>query len=148
MAAIPVTLDGFLYDLFGRTTQRVIFMGEASLTGLGLGGGPIAPPAGGGQPPLATWGPTVPRPPPPIYLPPGGGGQPPLGMWGPPGPWPTPPIYLPPMPSEPPPDQGVGKPPPPEGGWGWHPDYGWGYFPGGGGKPQPGPGGEKAPRRS
>jgi hypothetical protein len=21
------------------------------------------------------------------------------------------------------------KPPPPEGGWGYHPEYGWGYFP-------------------
>jgi len=41
-----------------------------------------------------------------------------------------PPIEPPTNPSEP-------KPPPPDGGWGWHPEYGWGYFPGGGGKPQP-----------
>jgi len=42
---------------------------------------------------------------------------------------------LPPMPGEPP-TEGV-KPPPPGGGWGYHPEYGLGYFPGGGGKPQP-----------
>lgn len=51
MASVPVTMDGVLYDLYARTTQRVIFIGEASLTGLSVGGGPIIPPPGGGQPP-------------------------------------------------------------------------------------------------
>src|SRR5499427_1259276 len=51
---------------------------------------PVTPP--GQQPPLGIWGPTDPRPTPPIYIP-----QPPLGMWGPNDPRPTPPIYIPPV---------------------------------------------------
>jgi len=49
---------------------------------------------------------------------------------------PTHPIVLPDPPVEPPEIPSVpseGKPPPPEGGWGWSPQYGWGYFPGTGG---------------
>lgn len=71
----------------------------------------------------------------------------PPGIWGPPGPWigwwvpgaPGAPGYTPPItpPTEPPTNPSEPKPPPPDGGWGWHPDYGWGWFPGGGGKPQP-----------
>lgn len=125
MAAIEITISGVLYDKLARTGRPVVLIGEATLTGLGVGGGPIYPPDGGTQPPV-----------------------PPLGIWG--GahePFPTPPIYLPPNLTPPvPPDPGVGKPPPPEGGWGWHPEYGWGYFPMGGGKPQP-PGAEAAKKR-
>ena len=59
--------------------------------------GPIVPPSqppGGGLPPLGIWGPTDPRPTPPIYFPPQ---QPPSG--GPPVV--TPPIYYPPVPGWP-----------------------------------------------
>lgn len=117
MAAIPVTITGVLADKFGRTLQNVTLFGELSYTGLGVGGGPIEPPAGSGGVPTH-----------PIMLP---------GMpgWG--DPHPEHPIVLPPdKPTEPPADN-VGKPPPPEGGWGWHPSFGWGYFPGTG--PVPGP---------
>lgn len=68
MAAVEVTISGMLYDRLNRTTQNVVLIGEASLTGVGVGGGPIQPPAGGGQPP--------------------GGGQPGAPthpIWGPPG---------------------------------------------------------------
>ena len=96
------------------------------------GGGPVdpgySPPWA--RPPLGIWGPTDPRPTPPIYIPPEGG-QPPLGIWGPtdprpgyglPGPQPHPehPIVLPPdLPPE-----------TPEGGrieWktAWTPQTGW-----------------------
>lgn len=118
MSAVDVTITGVLYDKVNRTVQAVVLIGEASLTGLGIGGGPILPPASPGVPTH------------PIMLP---------GMpgWG--DPHPAHPIVVPEPPTEPPPDQGTVKPPPPGGGWGWHPDYGWGYFPMGGGKPQPGP---------
>lgn len=49
MAAVEVTISGVLYDKVNRTTQNVVLIGEASLTGLGIGGGPIIPPPG--QPP-------------------------------------------------------------------------------------------------
>ena len=39
------------------------------------------------RPPLGIWGPTDPRPTPPIYIPPEGS-PPPLGIWGPPDPRP------------------------------------------------------------
>lgn len=52
MAAVEVTITGTLYDKLSRTTQQVVLIGEASLTGLGVGGGPIIPsprpPSGGG----------------------------------------------------------------------------------------------------
>jgi hypothetical protein len=116
MAAIPVTLDGVVYDLYNRTTQRVIFFGDASLTGLGPGGGPIVPPPGGGtQPP--------------------GGGQPPhpaFPIAGPPGSgFPDKPGY-PPTAEHPivkPPDEGTKPPdpvqPPIEWKAVWHPEEGW-----------------------
>lgn len=127
MAAVEITLSGVLYDKLSRTTRPVVLIGEASLTGLGVGGGPIIP----GEPP-GIWGPTDPRP--------GWGlpGQPP-GIWG--GgnePFPTPPIHIPRPPVDPPPDSGAVKPPPDDGGWGYFPEYGWGYFP----KP-----GEAGPKR-
>jgi hypothetical protein len=118
MPAVEITISGVLYDKVNRTVQPVVLIGEASLTGLGVGGGPIVPP--GGQPggPVHIWGGgNVPMPSPPIANVPG----------------------LPPMPDEPPANPEEPKPPPPDGGWGWHPDYGWGYFPMTGGKPQPGP---------
>lgn len=117
MAAVEVTISGMLYDKINRTQQNVVLIGEAFLTGLSVGGGPIIPPPEDKppRPPLGIW----PNPPEgqaplpshPIALP----GDP----W-----WPKPPIE-PPTPQPP-----EGKPPPAEGGWGWWPPYGWGYFPG------------------
>jgi len=128
-----------LYDLFGRTTQRVIFFGEASLTGLGVGGGPIIPDLPGGSPP-GMWGPTDPRPTNPIagipglpgYTPPGGGlppGQPTFPIWGPPGISLPPGSGYPPVAGHPLPPPGD-KPPAPIVGWEakvyWTPETGWG----------------------
>lgn len=122
MAAIDITISGVLYDKLSRTTRPVVLIGEASLTGLGIGGGPILPPEGGGGPPVSPGVPTH-----PIMLP---------GMpgWG--DPRPEHPIYWPPPPTDPPTIPSDPKPPPAEGGWGWSPEYGWGYFPG---PTQPGP---------
>lgn len=135
---------------------RVIIIGEMHV--VDSGAHPEHPWVPPGQPPLGIWGPTDPRPSPPIANVPGAPGyQPPTGtppggahpshpiyfpdahpeqpiylpprIWG--GgnePFPTPPIYLPPKPTTPPPSGEV-KPPPPDGGWGYHPEYGWGYFP-------------------
>ena len=116
MAAVEVTISGVLYDKLNRTVQNVVLIGEASLTGLGVGGGPIIPPGGGGGSPPGIWGPNDPRPNPPIAFPPGWvGGIPPEG-WNPPEGSGD--------------DQGFIKPPPENGGWGYHEDYGWGYYPG------------------
>lgn len=72
MAAVEVTISGVLFDKTSRTTQPVVLIGEASLTGVGVGGGPIIPPEGGGEkPPLGIWGPGDPRPNPPIANVPG-----------------------------------------------------------------------------
>lgn len=60
MAAIPVTLSGRLFDKKNKTEQQVTFIGLASLTGLGVGGGPIVnpepPPDIKPEPPLVIWG--------------------------------------------------------------------------------------------
>lgn len=126
MAAVLVQIRGTLYDLTKRTSQQVLLQGEASLMGLGIGGGPIVPPeGGGGELPDHIWGPTDPRPTPPIALPPGYPGSPP-GIWGPTDPRPTPPIYIPPnvppvlTPPDPPTPGAPTTPvPPPEGSGGW-----------------------------
>lgn len=80
MAAVEVTITGVLYDKLNRTTQQVVLIGDATLTGVGVGGGPIVPPPGPDHPPpLGIWGPTDPRPTPPINFPPGWvGGVPPV----------------------------------------------------------------------
>lgn len=106
MAAVEVTIRGTLYDKTQRTAQQVVLIGDASITGLSIGGGPVAP-----EEPPGTWG----------------GADEPL---------PTPPINLPP--EQPPPDgppdsSGFIKPPPPNGGWGFHIEYGWLYSPPGAG---------------
>lgn len=74
MAAVEITISGMLYDKLNRTTQNVVLIGEATLTGLGVGGGPIIPPAGGdkppGQPPTIWPGPgPLPHPEHPIVIP-------------------------------------------------------------------------------
>lgn len=123
MSSVAIQISGVLYDKFARTQRPVVIMGEASLLGLGVGGGPIIPPDnGGGQPgdPPGIWGPGDPRPNPPIAFPPGWvGGVPPQ----------RPGEVVPPMPTQPPqaPDQPVA--PTENHGWAWHPAYGWGYFP-------------------
>ena len=145
MAAVAVQIRGTLYDLTRRTSQQVVLMGEASLLGLGIGGGPIIPPEGGApgapgapvdpgygypekpvDPGYGIPGPPYPRPPSdahpehPIYMP---------------GPHPEHPIVIPEPPTQPPEGggpEGPVKPPPADGGWGyWHP-YGWAYVPGSG----------------
>jgi len=100
MGAVPVTLTGMMSHADG-STENVTFVGLASLTGFGVGGGPILPPdqPPGTQPPGTPihpiWGP-------PGFNPPGPGMPP--GIWG--GPIiPTPP--LPPDVEVPPP----GSPP-------------------------------------
>lgn len=144
MAAVLVQIRGTLYDLTRRTSQQVLLQGEASLVGLGVGGGPIEGGGGGGE---GIWGGgNVPMPTPPIANVPGAPGYRPPGdgIWG--GgnvPMPSPPIAnvpgLPPHPDQPPdvpPEQPPGtvvKPPPTDGsgGWGYVHPYGWAYFPGG-----------------
>lgn len=56
MTAVDVTISGVLFDKHNRTTQQVVLIGEATLTGLGVGGGPIFPPPGGGERPPGIWG--------------------------------------------------------------------------------------------
>ena len=130
MAAVAIQIRGTLYDLLSRTSRQVLLQGEASLLGLGIGGGPIVPPEGGGGDGDHIWGPTDPRPTPPIYWPGypggGGGGEGPPHIWGPTDPRPTPPIYVPPnvppslQPPDPPhPGDPVTPVPPPEGSPGW-----------------------------
>lgn len=122
MAAVEVTISGVLYDKHRRTMQNVVLIGEASLTGVGIGGGPL--PGGGGSGDA--------HPEHPIYSPP--------GIWGPTDPRPNNPIsgipglpgYTPPpiTPPEGPPDgNGFIKPPPAEGGWAYHQTYAWMYDP-------------------
>lgn len=74
MAAVEVTITGTLYDKLNRTTQQVVLIGEASLTGLTVGGGPIIPPE---QPPTEPPSEGV-KPPPPG----GGWGYHPDYGWG------------------------------------------------------------------
>lgn len=109
MSAVEVTISGVLYDRMNRTAQNVVLIGEATLSNVGVGGGPIIPPGGGGSPP-GIWGPTDPRPGGGPIIPPEGG--------------------IPPKPDEPPPEGGD-KPPPDDGGWGFVAEWSkWGYFPG------------------
>lgn len=136
MAAVPIQISGVLYDLLARTTQRVVIMGDASIMGLTVGGGPILPPE------------EVPPQAPP--------GSPVHPIWGPPGiDFPDKPGYppvaghpLPEPPEIPPPDQlpqpvppnTVLKPPPSDGGWGLYSDASsslyWAYTPAGQAQPK------------
>ena len=108
MAAVEVTISGVLYDKYNRTQQNVVLIGEASLTGLSIGGGPIVPPSQPGKPPIIWGGPIdpypdigfpVPQPPPPsLPTPPQPGDPtkplpPPAGNAG----WPIQPIVPPPF---------------------------------------------------
>lgn len=109
MAAVPLSYRATLYDLANKRSMEVYLEGDASITGLGIGGGPLPPGQGGGQPP-GIWGPPGPWPSPPIHLPPGqgggGGGQPP-GQ----GPHPEHPIVIVPVPPDAPNVPPPGSPP-------------------------------------
>src|SRR5580765_8329274 len=84
MAAVEVTISGVLYDKLARTTRPCVLIGEASLTGLEVGGGPMPGGPGGGsgahpEHPI-FWPPgTQPHPEHPIVLPPPGSNVPPPG---------------------------------------------------------------------
>ena len=130
MASVALQIRGTLYDLQAKTSRQVVLMGEASLLGLEIGGGPILPPDGGGGNGDHIWGGgNVPMPSPPIANVPGAPGYRPPGdhIWG--GgnePFPTPPIFIPPNvpptltpPHQPQPGDPVTPVPPPEGSGGW-----------------------------
>lgn len=91
MAEVPITINGVICDLYGRTiTGPIKLVGSASITGLGVGGGPIIPPDGGGgggdKPPGIWGGGNEPFPTPPIANVPGAPGyRPPVGIWPGPG---------------------------------------------------------------
>jgi hypothetical protein len=53
MSAVELTISGMLYDKLNRTTQNVVLIGEAFLTGLSVGGGPM--PGGPPGPPVTIW---------------------------------------------------------------------------------------------
>lgn len=134
MSAVEVTITGMLYDRMNRTAQNVVLIGEATLTNVGVGGGPVIPPGGGGEggKPPGIW-PSPGRPAHPIAP----GGRP---GWG----SPVDPDYgiegpsIPPEPSEPPPGGGDKPPPEDAGGWGYVAEWSrWGYFPASGDKPHP-----------
>lgn len=130
MAAVEVTIRATEYDLLNRTSRQVVLIGEAFLTNVGIGGGPMPP--GPGNPPGIWGGSNEPFPTPPIANVPGAPGYRPPGIWGGPiDPYPGHP--LPPIPPQPPEgpvdDDGFLKPPPADGGWAYHQQYGWGYYP-------------------
>jgi hypothetical protein len=117
MAAVEVTISGVLYDKFNRTTQQVVLIGEATLTGIGVGGGPIIPPAQPpGEPGIPTFPiagyPDFPYPSQPIYRPGYPGGSPPPSF-------PRPPVTLPPEVTPPNPGDPPTALPPPAGSAGW-----------------------------
>ena len=98
MAAVELSYRAIEYDLVNRTARQVFLVGEAFLTGLGVGGGPMPP--GPGAPDHIWGGGNVPMPSPPIANVPGAPGYRPPGdhIWG--GgnvPMPSPPIYFPPQ---------------------------------------------------
>src|SRR5262245_46448910 len=115
MAAVPVTFSGVFFPKNKKDPPVPgVYVGYAWATGLSVGGGPVyptTPPPGTPEHPIVL-PPTDAHPEHPIFLPPD---QPPE------------------VPPDIPTDPSVGKPPPPDGGWGWSPTYGWGFFPGTGG---------------
>lgn len=120
MAGVPVTLNGVICDLYGRTIS-----GPVKVVGELIYSVPNQPPGGGGGSPPEGGGPVDPGYGVPV---------PPLTIWGGrPGPWGG--SWVPPQPDVPPPEGPVGedgfiKSPPPNGGWGYHPTYGWMLDPG------------------
>jgi hypothetical protein len=117
MAAVPVQIDGVLWDVAQKKGTKVTLIGQASIFGLSVGGGPIIPPdvvpPDPGQPPGAPihpiWGPPGFNPPGP-GMPPGIGGGPIIPPDVPPGLQPP----VPPQPGDP-----TTVVPPPAGSAGW-----------------------------
>lgn len=108
MAAIEITISGVCYDKLARTTRPIVIIGEASLTGLGVGGGPIIPPSDpGAHPEHPIFYP--PRPEHPIFYPP----------------HPEHPIVLPPDKPTDPPTEPPTNPADPAWSWCWNPNTGW-----------------------
>lgn len=131
MSGVEVTITGILYDKVNRTTQNVTLIGEAILTGLEVGGGPVLPgrPDFPGFPerpekPPGVW-PSPGRPTHPIYRPGPGGNRPVDPGWGV-----DEGAGIPPKPEEPPPGNADKPPPEDGGGWGFVSEWSrWGYFP-------------------
>lgn len=80
MAAVPIQVDGVLWDHANKSARKVSLIGQAHIIGLTVGGGPIFPPdappeqpPSGGVPIHPIWGP-------PGFNPPGEGMPP--GIWG------------------------------------------------------------------
>lgn len=72
MPAVEVTISGVLYDKYNRTQQNVVLIGEAVLSGLHVGGGPMPPgDKPPGKPPGIWGGPIDPYPGHPLPDPPG-----------------------------------------------------------------------------
>ena len=114
MAGRQVIIVGML-SVDGGPARPATMVGEAGDPNLGIGGGPIYP-----EPPLGIWGPTDPRPTPPIYLPPGSGVVLPPGV-------PAHPNFLPVVPAHPivlpdPPEKPPGAE---EWQWRWTNEYHW-----------------------
>jgi hypothetical protein len=148
MAAVPVQIDGVLWDQAQKKGTKVTLIGQASILGLTIGGGPIFPPDTSppepgppGHPEHPIWGP------PGIELPPGAGfppvaghplppipptgeppGRPTFPIWGPPGIELPPGSGYPPVAGHPLPPPGT-EPPKPILGWEakpvWTTDTGW-----------------------
>jgi hypothetical protein len=133
MAAVELSYRAVLYDLRSKASYEVMLVGDAFVTGLGVGGGPMPPgQGGGGQPPWYPGHPEHPIPPTVWPQPPGGGGGQPNPPWWPGHPeHPIPPvvgggpIYPPNVPPDiqPPTPPNPGDPttpvPPPQGQGGW-----------------------------
>ena len=101
MAAVPIQIDGVLWDVAQKKGTKVTLIGQASIVGLSVGGGPIMPPDAtlppdpGGHPEHPIWGP------PGINLPPGPGFPPVAGHPLPPIESPPPNVDIPPPGSPP-----------------------------------------------
>jgi hypothetical protein len=114
MATVSITLNGVIYPKGRSAADQPIpatFVGDAWLTDLGVGGGPILPPVLPPQPGVPIhpiWGP------PGINLPPGPGFPPVAGHPLPPITPPLPPEVTPPNPGDP-----TTPMPPPAGSAGW-----------------------------
>lgn len=82
MAAVPVTINGVIIDLYGRTIMGPVkIVGEIMKSGVGVGGGPIIPPPSGGGEPPGIW----PGPGDPDFPGDGKPPRPPTGIWPGPG---------------------------------------------------------------
>lgn len=132
MSSVEVTVTGVLYDKLARTAQQVVLIGEATLTGVGVGGGPIIPPSKPPvQPPVDPGYGYPEKPVDPGYgYPVGGPPRPAHPIYLPPGIWPNPPEGIAPLPEHPivipPPEGSPPSTPAFEVKVFWTPQTGWG----------------------